>query len=75
MYHSLLTCSSVRPLWVVCCSGRPGGLELSVLGGAVEVLADSCVALPSIAEKSLGEEVGTGICLVSPRLSLGIPIF
>ena len=72
---SLLTCSSVRPLWVVCSSGRPGGLELSVLGGVVEVLADSCAALPSIAEKRLGDEVGTGICLVSPHLSLGVPIF
>lgn len=38
------------------------------------IVVQLCPALPSIAEKRLGEEVGTGICLVSLHLSLGIPI-
>lgn len=33
-----------------CSSGCPGGLELSVLGAAVELLAYSCAALPSPAQ-------------------------
>lgn len=63
--HPLYGCTTV--CWCVlqwgtfgvCSSGCPGGLELSVLGVAVELLAYSCAALPSPAQHRW-EEAGRG---------------